>query len=117
METLGILVLLVGTVIAGVRWGWRMWHRAPDAYVKVRAELGKAILLGLELLVAGDIIKTLLVDPTLEAVGALGLLVLVRTVLSWALSIEIDGYLPWKKWQYTHGDQQPESPSAQARPN
>ena len=99
MEMLGLTVIIVGTVYSGVRFAVRLIRRDPPAYRKVRAELGRSILLGLEVLVAADIIKTLLVDPTLEAVGALGLLVLVRTALSWALSIEIDGYVPWRKWQ------------------
>lgn len=99
MQSIGLTVIVVGTVIAALRFAIRVVQRSPQAYELVRAELGKAILLGLEVLVAADIIETLLVDPTLEAVGVLGLLVLVRTLLSWALSIEIDGFVPWKKWQ------------------
>ena len=100
MQAIGLAVIVVGTVVAAIRYANRLLKRVPDAYEDVRAELGKAILLGLEVLVAADIIETLLVDPTLEAVGVLGLLVLVRTALSWALSIEIGGFVPWRKWQY-----------------
>lgn len=100
MQAIGLVIIVAGTLIAGVRYAFRFFNRVPGSYDKARAELGRAILLGLEVLVAADIIETLLVDPTLEAVGVLGLLVLVRTLLSWALSIEIDGFVPWKKWQY-----------------
>ena len=99
MQLVGFLVIVVGTLLAAIGYVRRLLAHDPDAYRKVRAELGRAILLGLEVLVAADIIETLLVDLTLEAVGALGLLVLVRTVLSWSLSVEIDGYVPWKRWQ------------------
>jgi uncharacterized membrane protein len=119
MQSIGLAVIVVGTVIAGVRYGYRLVSRIPNSYEKVRAELGRAILLGLEVLVAADIIETLLVDPTMEAVGVLGLLVLVRTLLSWALSIEIDGFVPWKKWQYRRAekaaDQMPAIPATRSR--
>ncbi len=118
MQSIGLTVIVVGTVIAGVRFAIRLIKRESNAYEMVRAELGRAILLGLEVLVAADIIETLLVDPTLEAVGVLGLLVLVRTLLSWALSIEIDGYVPWKKWQVKRAekaDATPEEPAASRR--
>lgn len=68
MQAIGLAVIVIGTIIAAVRYANRMLKRDPDAYQNVRAELGKAILLGLEVLVAADIIETLLVDPTLEAV-------------------------------------------------
>lgn len=115
MQAIGLAVIVIGTIIAAVRYANRMLKRDPDAYQNVRAELGKAILLGLELLVAADIIETLLVDPTLEAVGVLGLLVLVRTALSWALSIEIDGFVPWKKWQIQRAEAASDN-AAGARP-
>ncbi|MCH9815754.1 MAG: DUF1622 domain-containing protein [Actinomycetia bacterium] len=99
LKVAGLVVILIGTTYAAVRFVVRMVQRDPQAYPKVRAELGRGILLGLEVIVAADIVDTLLLDPTLEAVGALGLLVLVRTGLSWALSIEIDGYWPWQKWR------------------
>lgn len=59
--------------------------------------LGKSILLGLELLVAGDIINTVGIEPTMNSVMLLGLIVLIRTFLSFSLSIELEGVLPWKK--------------------
>ena len=106
MQVLGLAIILAGTALAAVRYVKRLLAHEPDAYAKVRAELGRAILLGLEVLVASDIIETLLVDLSLQAVGVLGLLVLVGTMLSWALSIEIDGFVPWKRWQYEHAEAQ-----------
>ena len=58
--------------------------------------MGKPLLLGLDLLLAGDVIKTVALEPTLPNVAALGLLVLVRTFLSWSLTVEMEGRLPWQ---------------------
>ena len=99
LKLAGLMAILIGTAYAAVRYVIRIVQGDPQAYPKVRAELGRGILLGLEVIVAADIVDTLLLDPTFDAVGALGLLVLVRTGLSWALSVEIDGYWPWQKWR------------------
>lgn len=64
-------------------------------YQKLKVRLGKALLLGLEILVAADIIRTVALEATLESVMVLGLLVLIRTFLSWALVVEIEGRWPW----------------------
>jgi len=97
MEASGILVMLLGAVVAlglGVRnrrLGGAVVYRA------FREDLGKAILLGLELLVAADIIRTVSHIPTLEQVAVLGGIVLIRTFLSFAIQVELDGRLPWKR--------------------
>ena len=62
------------------------------------------ILLGLEVLIIGDIIRTIVVDPSLESVGVLGLIVLIRIVLSFSLEVEIDGAWPWNRWRTPGGD-------------
>ena len=72
-------------------------RHAPDVYDWYRQALGRAILLGLELLVAADIIGTVAVRPTLETVGVLALIVLVRTFLSFTLELELTGLWPWQK--------------------
>ena len=64
-----------------------------------RATFGRSVLMGLEVLVAGDIIRTVAVDPTLENLLVLGLLVIIRTFLSWSLEVEIDGRWPWQAAQ------------------
>jgi uncharacterized membrane protein len=66
-------------------------------YTRFRRVLGRAILLGLELLVAADIIKTVAVTPTLDSVAVLAVIVLIRTFLSWSLELEISGRWPWQK--------------------
>jgi uncharacterized membrane protein len=68
----------------------------PDAYTQYMTRLGKALLLGLELLVAADIIRTVALAPTLPNVLILGVLVVVRTFLSWSLVVEMEGHWPWK---------------------
>jgi uncharacterized membrane protein len=97
-EAAGIIVLVVGTVItlAGfVFTAFRAGYGAR-AYQAAREGIGKAILLGLELLVAADIIRTVAIDPTIMSVAVLGLIVLIRTFLSWALEVEITGRWPWQ---------------------
>jgi uncharacterized membrane protein len=66
-------------------------------YRYMKRGLGSALLLGLEILVAADIVRTVVLEPTLESVGILALLVVVRTFLSWSLVVEIEGHWPWKK--------------------
>ena len=68
-----------------------------------RSQLGRAILVGLELLVAADIIRTVAVTPTLESVGVLAGIVVIRTFLSWSLELEISGRWPWQKATATAG--------------
>ncbi len=65
----------------------------------IRSYFGRSILLGLEILVAADLIRTVAVEPTLNNVLGLGLIVLIRTFLSFSLEIEIDGIVPWRRWR------------------
>jgi uncharacterized membrane protein len=98
-ELIGVGVLVLGFLIAVVRSGMQ-YLRTQDAsssYRTVRSFFGRSILLGLEILVAADLIRTVAVDPTMENVAVLGLIVIIRTVLSFSLEIEIDGRLPWRK--------------------
>jgi uncharacterized membrane protein len=96
-ELLGVGVILVGLLMAAVQAAVLISHgNGHLAYERVRATFGRSILLGLELLVAGDIIRTVTVDQTLENLLVLGLLVLIRTFLSWSLEVEIDGRWPWQ---------------------
>ena len=70
-----------------------------DAYHTLRADLGRAILLGLELLVIADIIGTVAIEPTLQNLGVLAVIVAIRTFLSFALELEVSGRWPWKRAQ------------------
>jgi uncharacterized membrane protein len=94
----GIVVVGFGASLAE---GVRLWRAdgASAAYAGVRSTFGRSILLGLEVLVAGDIIRTVALQPTLGNLAVLGLLVLIRTFLAWSLEVEIDGRWPWKRAQ------------------
>ncbi len=92
------MAIVVSVVLAGGRFGLETVHGAmssDDRYRSLRRRIGRGILLGLELLVAGDIIRTVAVEPTFASVGVLGLIVLVRTFLSFALEVELTGRWPW----------------------
>ena len=78
------------------RAGVNAQHRLPDVYRRFRQQLGRSILLGLELLVAADIIRTVAVTPTLSTVLVLALIVAIRTFLSFSLELEITGRWPWQ---------------------
>ena len=78
---------------------WRRTRNGRATYQALRQCFGNVVLLGLELLVAADLVRTLAVQPTLEELAALGLIVLIRTFLSFALETEINGVAPWRRWQ------------------
>ena len=98
-EVAGVIVLVVGTLSAFTAYVSSLLRQGstPTAYHALRQAVGKAILMGLELLVAADIIRTVAIDPTFLTVGVLGLIVLVRTFLSWSLELEIHGKWPWQR--------------------
>jgi len=97
-EILGVLVIAIGAAIALVRFALRMDGLAGSERIScLRSQLGRAILLGLELLVAADIINTVAIEPTLDSVLVLGAIVLIRTFLSWSLEVEIEGRWPWRQ--------------------
>ena len=97
VDTLGVLAIIIGIAYAMLDAGIRGLRRQRPIYTRFRRVLGRSILLGLEFLVAADIIKTVAVAPTLESVAVLGLIVLIRTFLSWALELEMTGRWPWQK--------------------
>ena len=68
------------------------------AYERARRGVGRSVLLGLEILIIADIVKTITIDATLESALALGMIVLVRTFLSFSLEIELEGIVPWRLW-------------------
>lgn len=97
MDTAGVVVLVIGAVVAAVRAAQSARAQQPGTYRQFRQQLGRTILLGLELLVAADIIRTVAVTPTLSSVLVLALIVLIRTFLSFSLELEITGRWPWQK--------------------
>jgi uncharacterized membrane protein len=99
LEVIGILTLVLGLAAALVRAGLalRGVRGAEEGYRIVRTVFGRSILLALEFLVAADIIRTVAVQPSLQNVAVLGLIVLIRTFLSFSLEVEIDGRWPWRR--------------------
>jgi uncharacterized membrane protein len=97
IDVVGVVAIVVGVGYATADAAVRGFRRRSPVYSRFRRVLGRAILLGLELLVAADIIKTVAVTPTLESVVVLGIIVLIRTFLSFSLELEISGRWPWQK--------------------
>jgi len=105
-EVVGAAVLVVGLLWCAVLSA-RTWRRTGDgdhAYRTLRRSIGAVLLLGLEVLVAADLVHTVAVEPTLANVGVLGLIVIIRTVLSFSLEIEIEGMAPWRRAAMTGAD-------------
>ncbi len=97
MDGVGVLIVVGGSFFATVRLALRRMQGAGNYYVRYRQDVGRAILLGLEFLIAGDLIRTVVVAPTMQNVAVLGLIVLIRTFLSLSLQLEIEGKLPWQR--------------------
>jgi uncharacterized membrane protein len=99
LELFGVCVILAGILLATGLFLFRDLRRrsATDAYSCYRSNLGRGILLGLEILVGADIIATVTAPLTFESVGLLGLIVLIRTFLSFSLETEIEGRFPWRR--------------------
>jgi uncharacterized membrane protein len=98
-EVIGAIVLLLGLFVS-VGLAVRSLHRSQSrkqAYTVLRQSFGGVILLGLEILVAADLVRTVSVEPTLDNVVILGVIVLIRTILSFSLEIEIEGVVPWRR--------------------
>lgn len=97
VELVGIVVILAGIAYSAIRFARGVARRAgSNPYRQLRSDLGRSILLGLELLVAGDIINTVAVEPTLGSLAVLAGIVLIRTFLSFSLEVEIEGRWPWQ---------------------
>ena len=97
----GVVIIALGALIGVILCARDLvrQERAANAYRHLRTFLGRSLLLGLEFLVAGDIIKTVAIEPTFDSVIVLAIIVLVRTVLSLSIDVEIDGRWPWQAAQ------------------
>jgi len=106
-ESVGVIVMIVGFVIALFLAARVLARREPgqQAFTVLRTTLGSSILLGLEVLVAADLVRTITSKPSLEEAAILGMIVLIRTVLSMSIQIEIEGTLPWRRAMLTSGGQ------------
>ena len=100
LDGAGVLIIALGVLLAGAKFVLT-FRRATGAYRRLRQDIGRGILLGLELLVAADIIRTVAIEPTIESVSVLGLIVLIRTLLSMSLQVELEGRWPWQKLDET----------------
>ena len=101
-EIVGVAILAIGSLLA--LFGAAMavlGGRRATAYQQLRRDVGRSILLGLEVLIIADIVETVTIDPTLESTAALALIVLVRTFLSFSLEIELEGVVPWRRYRNT----------------
>ena len=98
IEVVAVLIIVVAIINALSRYVFRVFLHPgkDDPYQRLKISLGRALLLGLEILVAADIIRTVALEATLNSVMVLGLLVLIRTFLSWALVVEMEGHWPWQ---------------------
>jgi uncharacterized membrane protein len=94
VEALGVGIIVVGIAAASMEY-LRQSRSAQAPYDPYRKSIGRSILLGLEVLVAGDIIQTVTVDTSFESVGVLAVIVVIRTFLSWSLEVELNGRWPW----------------------
>jgi len=101
IDAAGVVVIVTGAAIAFVIAAVRLSRRESEVYRRFRQQLGQTILLGLELLVAGDIVRTVAASPTLTSVAILAVIVLIRTFLSFSLEVEITGRWPWQKREIT----------------
>ena len=97
IDAAGVVAITAGAVIATTVAAVQLRRRPPNVYTLFRRWLGRSILLGLELLVAADIIRTVATQPTLGSVAVLAAIVLIRTFLSFSLELEITGHWPWQK--------------------
>ena len=99
VEMLAVAVIIGFILVATANWLYQgFFHRnlALEQYQRYRDRLGRSLLLGLEILVAADIVRTVALEPTLYNILGLGLLVLIRTFLSWSIVLEIEGRWPWQ---------------------
>ena len=103
IEVAGIAIIVFGAIAASGVFLYQASHLRlgfARTYHRYRGNLGRGILLGLEFLVAADIIGTVAVEPTFRNLGVLGVIVLIRTFLSFSLEVEIDGHWPWRDSQH-----------------
>ena len=98
IEAIGVLVIIVGSAISSFRFLSHFWNEPEGiAYSTYRRQMGRSIILGLEFLIAGDIIRTVIVATTLTNITMLGLIILIRAFLSVTLHLEVEGRWPWQQ--------------------
>ena len=96
-EIAGLMMIIGGLIVASARYAIAPATARESRYRRYRHDLGRAILLGLEELVAADIVRTVAFTPTMDSVMVLAMIVVIRTFLSWSLALELDGRWPWQR--------------------
>ena len=107
IEALAVAIIVGSVFYSSIRFFYYLVtkKRLPDEnYTHYKQSLGKSLLLGLEILVAADVVRTVALEPTVENIAALGLLVIVRTFLSWSLVVEMQGRWPWQPKRVPRND-------------
>jgi len=107
LDGAGVVIVAVGSFLSVARFLLRRRMDFNESYRILREDVGRAILLGLEFLIAGDIIRSVVVDPTLLNIITLGLIVLIRTFLSMTLQLEVEGRWPWQRRSEASGGRPP----------
>ena len=97
VEMIGVLTIFLGALYSLFVFFISVSKKKVNSYIQLRQTLGKSILLGLEILIAADIMATVVTDPTMKTVAVLGVIVLIRTFLSLSLQVELEGRFPWQK--------------------
>jgi uncharacterized membrane protein len=113
LEIAGIGVIVLGMAVASAAYGYRLLKHGVEMsrYERYREHLGQVILLGLEFLVAADIVGTVAVAPTIQNVGTLAIIIIIRTFLSFTLEVETTGYWPWERRRFhNNGSTQGQAP-------
>jgi uncharacterized membrane protein len=111
IDGLGVAIIALGTVLAAGFAIGRMVRKTGDAYRYFREQLGRSILLGLEFLVAADIIRTVAITPNAQSVAVLAGIVAIRTFLSFSLEVEITGRWPWQQKPAAQANAAPAAPT------
>ncbi len=112
IDVFGVIVIVIGIVWATSAFMNKAARQ--DGYDQYRVRVGRTLLLGLEVLVAADIVKTVALEPTFTSLGVLAGLVLVRTFLSWTLVLEIEGRWPWTRGSHHAGQHHPPGAAAES---
>ena len=97
LELLTVLIIVAASIFGTLRFLFRLNRFGDDPYRQYKVHLGKMLILALEFLVAADIIRTVAIDQTMTDILELGVLVMIRTFLSWSLTVETEGRFPWQK--------------------
>ena len=109
VEVTGIAIIVIGAIAALLVFLLKLMKNQPKEQIvgDFRSSLGRAILLGLEFLVAADIVNTVAIEPTLDSLAVLAGIVLIRTFLSFSLEVEIEGHWPWQRSRYARREAPP----------